>query len=242
MCGTSYRHSNCIDQFKKAYNNGALLDELPANATGTSLDSAPLIVGEKTESIDLMCPLCRGKVKGWTIVEPARNYLNGKRTTCMQDGCSFVRAYNELRKHVKSEHPLAKPREVDPILEQKWSLLEIERERQDALSTITTTMGRAMVCGDYVLDLEDDDNLDDVESDEDDSDNGHVTDNTGRMLLFLMQQVAWHHQNQRLQNTNSSSGNAEDNFANRAAPYTSWNEMMEMIWLWLEGETPVLVL
>ncbi|KAL5211468.1 hypothetical protein ABZP36_022315 [Zizania latifolia] len=219
MCGTSYRHSNCLDQFKKAYSKGALLDELPANTTGMSLDSAPLTAGEKTESIDLVCPLCRGKVKGWTIVEPAQSYLDRKRRTCMQDGCSFVGTYNELRKHVKSEHPLAKPREVDPILEQKWRLLEIERERQDALSTITATMGRAIVFGDYVLDLEDGNDPDDVESDEDDNDNGHVTDNTQRMLLFLMRQVARHHQNQRLQNANSSSGNAEDN-ANRAAPYT----------------------
>ncbi|PWZ29574.1 hypothetical protein Zm00014a_028034 [Zea mays] len=144
MCGTSYRHSNCLDQFKKAYTKGALLEEVPANSVGTDLDSAPLDA-EKIESIDLACPLCRGKVKGWTVVEPARSYLNGKKRTCMQDGCSFVGTYKELRKHVKLEHPLAKPREVDPVLEQKWRLLEIERERQDALSTITATMGRAVV-------------------------------------------------------------------------------------------------
>ncbi|XP_006658011.1 uncharacterized protein LOC102703702 [Oryza brachyantha] len=227
MCGTSYRHSNCLDQFKKAYTKGALLEELPANTIGTNLDSAPLAAGEKPESVDLACPLCRGKVKGWTIVEPARSYLNGKRRTCMQDGCSFLGTYKELRKHVKSEHPLAKPREVDPILEQKWRLLEIERERQDALSTITSTMGRAIVFGDYVLDLEDDDDddLDDTESNDDDNANGHGTaDNTRRMLLFLMRQVARHHHNQRLQNANVSSGSAEDSYAvggvaNGTAPY-----------------------
>lgn len=142
----------------------------------------------------------------------------------MQDGCSFVGTYKELRKHVKSEHPLAKPREVDPILEQKWRLLEIERERQDALSTITATMGRAIVFGDYVLDLEDEDDLDDVESDEDDNANGHGTDNTRRMLMFLMRQVARHHQNQRLQNAIGTTGGAEDNYAvssgaNATTPY-----------------------
>ncbi|KAF0906939.1 hypothetical protein E2562_013319 [Oryza meyeriana var. granulata] len=224
MCGTSYRHSNCLDQFKKAYTKGSLLEEFPSNTVGINLDSAPLSVGEKNESVDLACPLCRGKVKGWTIVEPARSYLNGKGRTCMQDGCSFVGTYKDLRKHVKSEHPLAKPREVDPILEQKWRSLEIERERQDVLSTITATMGRAIVFGDYVLDLEDEDDLDDVESDEDDNANRHGTNNTRRMLLFLMRQVARHHQNQRLQNANGSSGSAEDNYAvgsvaNGTAPY-----------------------
>ncbi|KAJ1281205.1 hypothetical protein BS78_04G290100 [Paspalum vaginatum] len=224
MCGTSYRHSNCLDQFKKAYTKGALLEEVPANSVGTNVDSAPLTAGEKTESIDLACPLCRGKVKGWTVVEPARSYLNGKKRTCMQDGCSFVGTYKELRKHVRSEHPLAKPREVDPALEQKWRLLEIERERQDALSTITATMGRAVVLGDYVLDLEDGVDLEDVESDAD-VDDGRGTENTRRMLLFIMRQVAQHHQNQRHQSATSASDNADDDYlvsggANGTTPYS----------------------
>ena len=142
----------------------------------------------------------------------------------MQDGCSFVGTYKELRKHVKSEHPLAKPREVDPVLEQKWRLLEIERERQDALSTITATMGRAVVLGDYVLDLEDGVDLEDVESYAD-VDDDHGTENTRRMLLFIMRQVAQHHQNQRLQNATGASDNAEDDYvvssgANGTTPYS----------------------
>jgi hypothetical protein len=220
MCGTSFRHSNCLDQFKNAYTKGALLQEVSVNSVDTNLDLVPLAAGEKTESIDLACPLCRGKVKGWTVVEPARIYLNGKRRTCMQDGCSFVGTYKELRKHVKSEHPLAKPREVDPVLEQKWRSIEIERERQDALSTITATMGRAVVFGDYVLDLEDGD----LEEEETDADDGHGTENTRRMILFIMRQVARHHQNQRLQSVNGASDIAEDGYmvssgGNGSAPY-----------------------
>ena len=142
----------------------------------------------------------------------------------MQDGCSFVGTYKELRKHVKMEHPLAKPREVDPVLEQKWRLLEIERERQDALSTITATMGRAVVLGDYVLDLEDGVDLEDVDSDAD-VDDGRGTENTRRMLLFIMRQVAQHHQNQRFQNATGASDNAEENYvvssgANGTTPYS----------------------
>ncbi|KAK4538981.1 hypothetical protein RGQ29_032086 [Quercus rubra] len=73
---------------------------------------------EKCEVTELACPLCRGQVKGWTVVEPAREYLNAKKRSCMQDNCSFLGNYKELRKHVRAEHPSARPREVDPILEQ----------------------------------------------------------------------------------------------------------------------------
>lgn len=222
MCGTSYRHSNCLDQFKKAYTKGALLEELPSGNFGISLDSAPLTAAEKTESIDLACPLCRGKVKGWTVVEPARSYLNGKRRTCMQDGCSFVGTYGELRKHVKSEHPLAQPREVDPSIEQKWRSLEFERERQDALSTVTASMGNAVVFGDYVVDLEDGLDLDDEESDDDDRDNGREADNARRLIIFMMRQVAQHHRT--FQSATAASGNAEEEYvvssgANGTTPY-----------------------
>jgi hypothetical protein len=103
--------------------------------------------------------------------------------------------------------PLAKPRELDPLLEERWRLLEIAREQQDALSTITATMGRAVVLGDYVLDLEDAVDLEDAESDGDvDGVNG--IQNTRRMLLFIMRQVARHHQDQRLQDANGASENA----------------------------------
>ncbi|XP_047082634.1 uncharacterized protein LOC124693214 [Lolium rigidum] len=224
MCGTSYRHSNCLDQFKKAYTKGALLEELPASTVGSNLDFVPLAAGEKTGSMDLACPLCRGKVKGWTVVEPARGYLNGKRRTCMQDGCSFVGTYKELRKHVKSEHPLVQPREVDPAVEQKWRSLEFEREREDALSTVTSQMGRAVVWGDYVLDLEDGVDLDDEESDDDDHGNGREADNARRLIIFMMRQVAQRHRTQRLQSPSGVPANAEEDYAvsggaNGTTPY-----------------------
>lgn len=150
MCGTSFRYSNCLDQYKKAYtkvissSHGTVDDPIVI----PDLTSIPV---EKCETMELACPLCRGQVKGWTVVEPAREFLNSKKRSCMQDDCSFVGTYKELRKHMKSAHPSAKPREVDPDLEQKWRSLEQERERSDVISTIRSTMPGAMVFGDYVI-------------------------------------------------------------------------------------------
>ncbi|KAF5448583.1 hypothetical protein F2P56_029102 [Juglans regia] len=154
MCGTSFRYSNCLGQYKKAYT------KVNSSSDGQHVHGSindPVLVPdsswpiESCEVTELACPLCRGQVKGWTVVEPARVYLNEKKRSCMQDNCSFVGNYKELRKHVKAEHPSARPREVDPILEQKWSRLEREREQDDVISTIRSTMPGAMVFGDYVI-------------------------------------------------------------------------------------------
>ncbi|PKA63749.1 hypothetical protein AXF42_Ash017033 [Apostasia shenzhenica] len=130
MCDTSYNHSNCLDLFKKAYTESI-----------------------STSHVKSQCPLCRGQVKGWTVVEPAREYLNNKRRSCMQDYCSFKGTYSELQKHFKEEHPFAKPpQEVDPLLEKKWRDFVTERDRQDAISLIMSSMPNALILGDYVID------------------------------------------------------------------------------------------
>ncbi|XP_077250109.1 uncharacterized protein LOC143889694 [Tasmannia lanceolata] len=160
MCGTSYRHSNCLDQYTTAYtklmspSNGLnglrqLQDGMRHGSVESFVFSDPgWLTGELS---DLACPLCRGQVKGWTVVEAARKYLNAKERNCMQDECSFIGTYKELRKHVRAKHPCARPREVDPILEQKWRRLERERERDDVISTIRSSIPGAMVMGDYVI-------------------------------------------------------------------------------------------
>lgn len=147
MCGTSCRYSNCLDQYKNAYTK--VTQSLLGSVDSPSLD--PVWPVDKSEVTELACPLCRGQVKGWTVVEPAREYLNAKKRTCMQDNCSYVGTYKELKKHVKAEHPSARPREVDPVDEQKWMRLERERERDDVISTIRSSMPGAMVFGDYVI-------------------------------------------------------------------------------------------
>ena len=154
MCATSCRYSNCLDQYKKAYTKVTSTQSSPqlqGSSENPGLGSHSDLPGEKLEVSELLCPLCRGQVKGWTVVEPARKYLNAKKRTCMQDNCSYVGTYKQLRKHVRAEHPLARPREVDPSLEEKWKRLEGERERNDVLSTIRSSMPGALVLGDYVI-------------------------------------------------------------------------------------------
>ncbi|KAJ0971621.1 hypothetical protein J5N97_019580 [Dioscorea zingiberensis] len=157
MCGTSYRHSNCLDQFKKAY-----AKVMPSSETNVGNQSHSFMTSgwptfKKSGGSELACPLCRGQVKGWTIMEPAREYLNKKKRSCMQDNCSFMGTYKELQKHVRAEHPLAGPRKVDPALEQKWMLMERQREREDIISTIRSSNPRSVVLGDYVIEMDDSD-------------------------------------------------------------------------------------
>ncbi|KAG8500250.1 hypothetical protein CXB51_003590 [Gossypium anomalum] len=154
MCGTSFRYSNCLDQYKKFYTKVVSSNE--EEPLFSSIDTPVLAPGsglpvEKCEVTELACPLCRGQVKGWTVVEPAREYLNSKKRSCMQDDCTFIGTFKELRKHMRLDHPCAQPREVDPTLEQKWRRLVRERERDDVISTIRSTMPGSMVYGDYVI-------------------------------------------------------------------------------------------
>ncbi|XP_050212374.1 uncharacterized protein LOC126663365 [Mercurialis annua] len=152
MCETSCRFSNCLEQYKKAYTKVTSNEGMSNSTVGNSnFVSGARLANEKIEVPEILCPLCRGLVKGWTVVEAARKYFNTKRRTCMQDKCSFVGTYRQLKKHVKAKHPLARPRAVDPMLKAKWKKLECERERSDVISTIMSSTPGAVVLGDYVI-------------------------------------------------------------------------------------------
>ncbi|KAL3638154.1 hypothetical protein CASFOL_018024 [Castilleja foliolosa] len=186
MCGTSFRYSNCLDQYKKAYTKPESSQTFSPSAwpDNTRSDVDP----------DLACPLCRGRVKGWTVVEPARADLNATRRSCMQDECSFVGTFKELRRHVKAEHPCAKPREVDPTLKQKWRRLEREHEREDVLSTIRSSTPGAVFFGDYVIEGSNNNNNDgyglDSDGDEDEGGfNEGVGMDSGLMSVFMFLQA-----------------------------------------------------
>ncbi|KAL1533684.1 hypothetical protein AAHA92_33537 [Salvia divinorum] len=167
MCATSQRYSNCLEQYTKVTPNRSSKTWQPSPA-GSELSG-------------ILCPLCRGQVKGWTVVEPARRYLNSKKRACVQEGCSFAGRYKELRKHVKLEHPLARPRDVDPLHAEKWKKLENERDISDVISTIRSTMPGAIVVGDYVIErgrhsYRDYDDYDDLDDDDDSTDDDDMDD------------------------------------------------------------------
>ncbi|KAL6545763.1 hypothetical protein OROGR_009637 [Orobanche gracilis] len=180
MCGTSFRYSNCLDQYKKAYTKIAS----PPSSQTLLLHGSP----DSCEAAELVCPLCRGQVKGWTVVDPAREHLNAKKRSCMQDNCLFAGTFRELRKHVKAQHPCARPREVDPTLQQKWRRLEREREREDVMSTIRSSTPGVVFFGDYVIE-----GSNDYGSDSDDGDGFDAERNQGidrnLMSVFLFLQA-----------------------------------------------------
>ncbi|CAI9770630.1 unnamed protein product [Fraxinus pennsylvanica] len=196
ICDTSYRHSNCLDRFRKlreenkdsldSITSGDLTVEagedtnhiqIVSNTTatmglpggsGSTQDAnsnfeeqegtlwGRLDLGEtdmeKSEPIsNLSCPLCRGSVLGWKVVEEARKYLNLKSRSCSRESCSFLGNYRELRRHARRVHPSIRPADVDPTRQQAWRRLEDQREYSDIVSAIRSAIPGAVVLGDYVI-------------------------------------------------------------------------------------------
>ncbi|KAL6652656.1 hypothetical protein ACP70R_011581 [Stipagrostis hirtigluma subsp. patula] len=142
MCGTNYKHSNCLELFKNSYS-----EEKPTCEVSNTV--AP--VNKRPKAMVLACPICRGQVKGWTVVKPARRFLNRKRRACIHENCSFVGTYKKLRKHVKSKHRSSKPREVDPARLAEWKEFESEKDRQDAISIVSALNPGSIIMGDYII-------------------------------------------------------------------------------------------
>ncbi|PIN22755.1 hypothetical protein CDL12_04516 [Handroanthus impetiginosus] len=209
ICDTSYRHSNCLDRFKKLKEENAdslsttsLLPGSHNNSTNTSsgnldlmtssfftrddenhtsipsgsvasglrsthdasldieeqertlwgrLDHGETGVKNPDEGSNLRCPLCRGRVLGWKVVEEARNYLNLKSRSCSRESCSFLGNYMELRRHARRVHPTIRPADVDPSRQRAWRRFEDQREYNDIVSAIRSAMPGAVVVGDYVV-------------------------------------------------------------------------------------------
>lgn len=136
MCDTSYRHSNCLDQYRKVFSGAKL----------------PHDDGEVQQAAKLSCPLCRGPVTGWTVIEPARRYMNAKIRSCSMESCAFSGIYGELRKHARKEHPSARPSEADPERQQDWRRMERQRDLGDLFS-----MFRSSVTGEDGISINEDD-------------------------------------------------------------------------------------
>ncbi|CAD6224727.1 unnamed protein product [Miscanthus lutarioriparius] len=123
ICASNYQHSNCLDQL---------------------VESCRKEASEDPDAIELACPLCRGEVKGYTLVEPARKQLNHKRRSCMEDGCSYMGSYRELCKHVRNKHPSANPRAVDPLHAYRWKRLIFRSSLQDMICSTTSEVMRRL--------------------------------------------------------------------------------------------------
>jgi hypothetical protein len=145
MCNTSYRHSNCLDQFCKSsepYPSTALLQEIPLTSNASRRiseePSLPGLTGPCGSLVhgNLVCPLCRGDVFGYMVIMPARQFMNTKVRSCSSETCDFNGTYTELRKHARSEHPFERPSEVDPMRQRDWRRLEWERDLEDVLSVV----------------------------------------------------------------------------------------------------------
>ncbi|XP_022755112.1 uncharacterized protein LOC111303254 [Durio zibethinus] len=169
MCDTSYRHSNCFDQFCKSSTDTSattpqdsqqevaqlVTTNLSPTATATSESTVTDLQVERTEEgpsnqsdvscenqglSKLVCPLCRGEIKDWVVVEPARCFMNAKSRSCSSETCDFAGAYKDLRKHARLEHPSLRPSEADPERQRNWRRLERQRDLGDLLSTLQSSI------------------------------------------------------------------------------------------------------
>ncbi|XP_028790057.1 uncharacterized protein LOC114746038 [Neltuma alba] len=145
MCNTSHRHSNCLDQFCKSYDphlSSSTLEEISLTSTASrgSCEVQAERCGNQPQP-NLVCPLCRGEIYGYMVLEPARRYLNSKLRSCSSETCDFQGTYSELRKHARSEHPSVRPSEVDPIRQRDWTRMEQEWDLEDFLSSTQASFG-----------------------------------------------------------------------------------------------------
>ncbi|GMH04496.1 hypothetical protein Nepgr_006336 [Nepenthes gracilis] len=162
MCDTSYRHSNCLDQFCKSFADASLEapiqeEALDAAHTFIGLNSGIVMTNSQETTnqeplLDpdfsnmhkfphkLVCPLCRGQISGWIIVESARRFMNTKPRSCACETCDFSGNYQDLRKHARHDHPLVRPSVADPERQRSWRRLERQRDIRDVLSTIQSSL------------------------------------------------------------------------------------------------------
>ncbi|KAG9152922.1 hypothetical protein Leryth_012540 [Lithospermum erythrorhizon] len=164
MCDTSYRHSNCFDQFKKSFAKDPetteegtisvsashlISDSLFSEATITNTSGGrnevgsssmnPILLDDQAKP-NLMCPLCRGEINGWIIVDTARRFMNAKARSCACETCDFSGTYSDLRKHARTEHPYVRPTMADPERQRNWSRMERRRDFGDLISSLQSSI------------------------------------------------------------------------------------------------------
>lgn len=156
VCDTDHLHSNCLVRFKQA-NGVSSGSQAPACAENLKL----LDSGSESKPA---CPLCRGEVTGWIVVEKARKHFDEKKRCCEEEKCQFTGTFMELRKHAQVEHPHACPSKIDPARQLDWENFQQSSEIIDVLSTIHSEVPRGVVLGDYVIEYADDNSGDDFDN------------------------------------------------------------------------------
>lgn len=156
ICDTSQLHSNCLDRFKIACGMSSSL-----MSDDTSIENKEPVVSD--DRCKLSCPLCRGEVSGWIVVDRARLFLDKKKRCCDEVQCSFMGSFLELQEHAQQEHPHARPSKIDPARQLDWENFQQSTEIVDVLSTIHSEIPRGVVLGDYVIEYGDDDTADEFE-------------------------------------------------------------------------------
>lgn len=162
MCDTSYRHSNCLDQFCKSFTetSSSLVQQVETRLPATPAVASEATVNDLQEDRNeegpsvpntvscenllkqkLVCPLCRGQIKDWVVVDAARRFMNAKSRSCSCETCNFSGTYTDLRKHARVDHPTARPSEADPERQRNWRRMERQRDLGDLLSTLQSSFG-----------------------------------------------------------------------------------------------------
>ncbi|XWS70592.1 hypothetical protein CRYUN_Cryun03dG0060100 [Craigia yunnanensis] len=156
VCDTDHLHSNCLDRFKSAYGMS-----FPSTSDTISITNIQLTVS--ADNCRPTCPLCRGEVTGWIVVDKARLLLDEKKRCCEEEQCTFAGTYLELQKHAQLEHPHARPSRIDPARQLDWENFQQSSEIIDVLSTIHSEVPRGVVLGDYVIEYGADESGDEFE-------------------------------------------------------------------------------
>lgn len=160
ICDTDGTHSNCLERFKCAYGMPNVAKCSSVNS-GTSEQSIQAV--EPSSEDPPTCPLCRGNVTGWVVIDEARVHLNMKKRCCEEKQCSYIGNYMELQKHIKLKHPHSRPSEVDPARQLDWENFQQSSEIVDVLSIIHSEVPRGVVLGDYVIEYGDVETSDEYE-------------------------------------------------------------------------------
>ncbi|XP_051119750.1 uncharacterized protein LOC127243666 [Andrographis paniculata] len=155
VCDTDHLHSNCLDRFKEA-------NMMSAGSQSLRLSESHVCT-ESGSNSKPPCPLCRGEVTGWVIIDRARMHLDVMNRCCEEEKCKFTGTFLELRKHAQLEHPHARPSKIDPARKLDWENFQQSSDIIDVLSTIQSEVPHGVVLGDYVIEYGDDNSGDDFD-------------------------------------------------------------------------------